>query len=254
MRTVRADLHVHTALSPCGGDEMTPPAIVDAALAAGLDMIAVCDHNSAGNVRAVAAAAGARLAVLPGMEITTVEEVHVLGLFPTSTAATNAAEEVGSLLPPIDDAYTTFFGEQTLLASDGGVVGGESRALALATSLGLDAAVALVKRYGGLAVAAHVDRPTFGVLAQLGFFPYEAGFDAVELSYHAALGSAAEAAGAALGLPVLRSSDSHYLSGVGRAATELALEQPTFAELALAIRHAQGRAVAGAVVRSDAHA
>ena len=106
VKTLRADLHVHTALSPCGDDEMSPPAIVDAALAAGLDMIAVCDHNAAGNARAVTEAAGSRLAVIAGMEITTVEEVHVVGLFPTVAAAANAADEVRRTLPAADGDYT----------------------------------------------------------------------------------------------------------------------------------------------------
>jgi len=97
--TVRADLHVHTALSPCGDDEMSPPAIVDAALAAGLGLIAVCDHNAAGNTGAVGEAAGSRLSVISGIEITTAEEVHVVGLFPTVTAAANAADEVRETLP-----------------------------------------------------------------------------------------------------------------------------------------------------------
>ena len=191
MRTLRADLHVHTALSPCGGDEMSPPAIVDAALAAGLDMIAVCDHNAAGNAGAVGEAAGARLAVIAGMEITTVEEAHVVGLFPTAAAAANAADEVRATLPAVDDDYTRFFGEQFLMSAEGIVRGAETRALALATPLRLDEVVALIKRYGGLAVAAHIDRPTFGVIAQLGFFPFQAGFDAVELSRYAPPGSPA---------------------------------------------------------------
>ena len=87
MNVCFADLHVHTALSPCADAGMTPPAIVDAALAEGLAMIAVCDHNTARNAAAVQAAAGARLAVIAGIEITTAEEVHVVGLFPTPSAA-----------------------------------------------------------------------------------------------------------------------------------------------------------------------
>ena len=82
LRHATADLHIHTALSPCGSDEMTPRAIVEAALARGLDMIAICDHNSARNVAAVQEAGCGRLAVLAGIEITSAEEVHVLGLFP----------------------------------------------------------------------------------------------------------------------------------------------------------------------------
>ena len=243
MRTLRADLHVHTALSPCGGEEMSPPAIVDAALAAGLDMIAVCDHNAAGNAGAVGQAADGRLVVIAGIEITTVEEAHVVGLFPTAAAAANAADEVRALLPEVDDDYTRFFGEQFLMSARGIVRGAETRALALATPLRLEEAVALIKRYGGLAVAAHIDRPTFGVIAQLGFFPFEAGFDAVELSRFAAPGSPAAAACADYHLPIVRSSDSHYLEDVGCVATELTLEGPSFAELVLAVKSRQGRAV-----------
>jgi hypothetical protein len=246
VKTLRADLHVHTALSPCGDDEMSPPAIVDAALAAGLDMIAVCDHNAAGNARAVTEAAGSRLAVIAGMEITTVEEVHVVGLFPTVAAAANAADEVRRTLPTADGDYTRFFGEQYLMSADGTVYGHDAHALALATALRLDEAVSLIKRFGGLVVAAHVDRPTFGVVSQLGFFPFEAGFDAVELSRHAPAGSPAATACAEYRLPVVRSSDSHYLEDVGCVATALTLEAPTFAELVLAVAHRQGRIVADA--------
>jgi hypothetical protein len=246
MMSVRADLHVHTALSPCGDEEMSPPAIVDAALAAGLDMIAVCDHNSAGNASAVGEAAGGRLTVIAGMEITTVEEVHIVGLFPTTAAAANAADEVRRSLPPADGDYTRFFGEQYLMSADGTVYGREPHALALATVLRLDEAVALIKRFGGLVVAAHIDRPTFGVIAQLGFFPHEAGFDAVELSRHAPAGSPAAAACAAYRLPVVRSSDSHYLEDVGCVATDLTLEAPTYPELVLAVKHSRGRMIADA--------
>ena len=249
MTVVRADLHVHTALSPCGGDEMTPPAIVEAAHAAGLDMIAICDHNAAGNVRAVSEAAdiarttGApRLTVIAGMEITTAEEVHIVGLFPTATAAVNAADDVGGSLPAADDEYTRFFGEQWLLDAEGRIRGGERHALAVATSLSLEAAVALVKQYGGVAVAAHIDRRTFGVVSQLGFFPYDAGFDAVELSRYAAPETAA-AAYAEHRLPVLRSSDAHYLDEVGCVTTELDLETASFDELALALAGRAGRSV-----------
>jgi hypothetical protein len=225
---------------------MSPPAIVDAALAAGLDMIAVCDHNAAGNVRAVGQAAGARLAVIAGMEVTSAEEAHVIGLFPTAAAALNAADEVRGLLPAVDDDYTRFFGEQYLMSADGTICGEERHALALATPLPLDAVVELVRRFGGLVVAAHVDRPTFGVVSQLGFFPFDAGFDAVELSRHAPPGSPAALTGAGYGLPVVRSSDSHYLEDVGCVATGLLLEEPTFAELALAVHRREGRSVTDA--------
>lgn len=237
-----ADLHVHTALSPCADDEMTPLAIVAGALAEGLAMIAICDHNSARNAAAVQTAAGARLAVLAGMEITSVEECHVVGLFPDARAAEAAGARVAALLPEAEEGYAAFFGEQRVLDARGELLDRETRALALATPLDVAACVDLVHEHGGLAVAAHVDRPSFGVIGQLGFFPAGAGFDAVEVSRYAPAGAGSTALHDH-GLPVVHSSDSHYLADLGVARTELTLEEPTFGELKLAFRGERGRGV-----------
>jgi PHP family Zn ribbon phosphoesterase len=238
-----ADLHVHTALSPCADGEMTPPAIVERALAEGLAMIAVCDHNSARNTAAVQEAAGARLSVLAGMEVTTAEECHVVGLFPDAGAAAAAGLEVGATLPCTDDGYEAFFGEQLVLDAGGAEVAREDRALATATTLDVDAVVALIHRHGGLAVAAHVDRRSFGVIAQLGFFPDAAGFDAVEVSRHVADDAAAEEPFRVHGLPLVHSSDAHYLAEIGVARTAVRCERPGFDELALALAGREGRSV-----------
>ena len=172
---------------------MTPPAIVAAATKAGLDIIAISDHNTAGNVAAVqqaAKAAGNGLTVLPGMEITSAEEAHVLGLFPDLAAAEDAAAELRALLPPADSDYYAHFGEQPLLdSSRPHRLGIETAALSAAASLDLTETVELIHRLGGLAIAAHVDRKAFSVLSQLGFFPADAGFDGVEVSRHVPAGS-----------------------------------------------------------------
>lgn len=245
-RLFRADLHIHTALSPCASDEMTPPAIVAAAMEAGLDMIAVSDHNTAGNVAAVqqaAEAAGGCLKVLPGIEITSLEEVHVLSLFPDLPAAESVAARLRALLPPADEDYYAFFGEQPLLAADGCTVDMETAALAAATPLDLNETVALVHGAGGLAIAAHVDRKAFSVFSQLGFFPSDAGLDGVEVSRHIGSGSPRLEEFAALGLPVTGSSDAHFLEEIGTAATDLRLAEPTFAELVLAVMATGDRSV-----------
>ena len=246
MNVCAADLHVHTALSPCAENDMTPPAIVHRALAEGLGMIDVCDHNSARNAAAVQEAAGARLAVLAGMEITTVEECHVVAIFPDAEAAQAAGAEVGATLGHVDDGYESFFGEQHVLAADGSERARETLALAMATPLDVDAVIGLVNAHGGLAIAAHIDRRSFGVIGQLGIFPAEAGFDAVELSRHVAPGSPEEAAFAVHGLPIVHSSDAHYQSDIGAARTIVHCERPTFAELALALAGARGRSVGDA--------
>ena len=247
MNVCFADLHVHTALSPCADDEMTPPAIVAAALAEGLAMIAVCDHNSARNVAAVQEAAGARLAVLAGMEITTAEECHVVGLFPDAAAAEAAGAEVGATLAPIDDGYETFFGEQRLLDAAGAETGRET-----ARARHRHAA-----RRGprwsswctGTAASPWRRTSTAGASASSASSassPPDAGFDAVELSRHVPAGSEREAEFAVHGLPILHSSDAHYRADVGVVRTAVTCERPGFDELALAVRGLDGRSVGDA--------
>jgi PHP family Zn ribbon phosphoesterase len=238
---LKADLHIHTALSPCAADEMTPPAIVEAALRAGLDMIAICDHNVAGNVLAVQVAAADSLAVIAGIEITTAEEAHVLGLFPNAHDALDAAACVMQTLPR-EPAPGRGFGAQWLMSGRGTTRGLEDALLSAASALTLSEAVALVRRHGGLAVAAHVDRPSFSVLGQLGMMPPGTRFDAVEVS---AAGSRAGRAPqfAGLGVPVLVSSDSHSPEEVGTVHTVLQAAGADFDELVLALHGQLGRSI-----------
>lgn len=242
MKAFLADLHIHTGLSPCAADEMTPPAIVQAALDSGLAMIAICDHNSAGNTAATQQAATGRLTVVAGMEVTTVEEVHVLGLFPDAEAATAAAAEVRETLPDADPAYFERFGPQRRMDAEGRVVGREEKMLAMASTFELADSVELIHRHGGVAVAAHVNRPSFSVVSQLGVFPQEAGFDAIEVFSAPGFPSRADEF-APLGLPVVTSSDSHFLGDIGSACSRLSLRRPTFAELVRALHGEGGRRV-----------
>jgi predicted metal-dependent phosphoesterase TrpH len=259
MRIWAADLHVHTALSPCAADEMTPPAIVQAALERGLSMIAICDHNAAGNAEATAAAslcaergvAGLKLTVFAGMEITTAEEVHVLGIFPSPAAATAAAKQVGVALPDATIAYHQKFGQQLLMDSGGTIVDSEPKMLAMASAFELSKAVQLIHKHDGLAVAAHVNRPSFSVFSQLGVFPADAGFDAIEVFTPGGDGAGESRVAAAsvvqefskYGLPVIASSDAHYLDDVASVRCRLRLREPSFDELGMALRGSGGRRV-----------
>ncbi len=173
------------------------------------------------------------------MEITTAEEAHVLGLFPDARAAEAAALRVGATLPESTEASRRF-GRQLLLTAEGTVYGEEGQMLAAASKFSLVEAVRLIKRHGGLAVASHVDRPSFSVMSQLGFFPEDAGFDAIEIS-GAARGTPAAGAFDRFGLPVLSSSDSHFPGEIGEIWSVLSMEAATFAELALALRGVGGR-------------
>jgi 3',5'-nucleoside bisphosphate phosphatase len=268
VRTVRADLHIHTALSPCASEEMVPPAIVKEALSKGLAMIAVCDHNAAGNVEAVMTAAsmaaaawrstGAEvqkeLMVIAGMEITTAEEVHVLGFFPSADAAAAAAAEVLDTLATLETTprVASEAGGQPLFDGEGRIIGREERMLFSASKHSLAQTVALIRRNGGLAVASHVDRPSFSVLSQLGVFPEDVVFDALEIS-GVGVRAGRHRGFLSIGLPLVSSSDSHYLEDIGGGYTLLDIDQPAecgspsekrrspFEELRLALRGDEGR-------------
>jgi len=222
---------------------MTPPAIVAAALEQGLDMIAICDHNSAGNAAAVQAAAGHALAVIPGMEITTAEEAHVLGLFPDAASAEAASEEVRETLPPVRDT-AKMYGRQLVMDADGRIRDLDGRMLFMASGFALSETVDLIRRNKGLAIASHVDRPSHSVISQLGLFPTDAAFDGIEIS---AVGMSGERESEfePLGLPMVASSDSHFLGDIGSCRTVVVLNKATFDELKQAFRGMGGRRIAG---------
>ncbi|HNR33804.1 MAG TPA: PHP-associated domain-containing protein [Candidatus Hydrogenedentes bacterium] len=243
MRRFTADLHIHTALSACADDEMTPPAIVAAALKQGLDMIAICDHNSAGNAAAVQAAAGDALSVIAGMEITTAEEAHVLGLFPDAASAEAAGGEVRETLPAVRDV-TKMYGRQIVMDAAGRMLDVDGRMLFMASGFPLSDAIALIRRNRGLAVASHVDRPSHSVISQLGLFPADAGFDGIEISA-AGMDNGRESEFESLGLPMVSSSDSHFLGDIGSCRTFFTLNQATFDELMRAFRGESGRRITG---------
>ena len=170
MRTLHADLHIHTCLSPCAEREMCPSLVARQALDRGLDVIAICDHNSAENAAAVSRAAEpVGLAVIRGMEVTSREEVHVLGLFDDERSLEAVQDVVHDHLPGENDPDT--FGDQLVMDEHDQVVGSSPRLLIGATTLTLHEVVRTIHELGGIAIASHVDRPSFSVISQLGFIP-----------------------------------------------------------------------------------
>ncbi|MHC4507952.1 MAG: PHP domain-containing protein, partial [Planctomycetota bacterium] len=165
MRKVRADLHLHTCLSPCADTQMQATAIVERAKKVGLDVIAICDHNSTENVAAVAKA-GLReaLPVIPGIEITSSEEVHILGLFRTERDLMGVQEVVYENLSGENDEEA--FGPQTIVDEWDNAVGTNHKLLIGATNLTLEKVVEIIHQWSGLAIASHVDRERFGLIGQ----------------------------------------------------------------------------------------
>ena len=233
MKAYRAELHVHTVLSPCAGVEMIPPLIVHEAVQLGINLIAITDHNATANIGAVMQAArGTGLVVLPGMELQTREEVHLLCLFDTLEQAAEWQAQVDTLLPDTPNNID-FFGEQFVVDATGEFIRREDRLLINSVAIGLENAAGLVRSLGGLAIPAHVDRKAYGLLANLGLVPQ--GFEALEISRHITPGEAAERYPQLRDYPLIQSGDVHLLDGF-LGSVELNLEKPQIAEIYKAIK------------------
>lgn len=242
MQSYRADLHIHTCLSPCGEPEMTPPAIAETAAERGLDIIGICDHNAAANVPAVMQAAATRsVVVIPGLEITTREEVHVLGLFGSAEVALDMERYVQTHLEGENDAEV--FGPQVIVDEEGEPVGLCPHLLIGATDLPIGAVVEAIHRRGGCALAAHVDRERFSVVGQLGFVPPDLDLDGLEHSPRTDRAEACSRFGGEGRWEMVCGSDAHRLNEIGLGSTWLALDSPTTGEICRALRHENGRGV-----------
>jgi PHP family Zn ribbon phosphoesterase len=243
LRRLRADLHIHTCLSPCGELTMSPRAVVDGACAAGLDLIAVTDHNTTENAAAVIeAAAGTGLAVLPGIELTTAEEVHILGLFDAGAELGPFQAEVYRNLPDVPSKQK-FVKDQVLVDAEDFVTGFSPRCLFGATLFSVHEAVELIHRHGGLAVACHVDRESFSIVSQLGFIPPGLPLDAVEVSPRLTVAEARQAFGPFDPLPMVRFSDAHKPEEIGCATTDFLAASPDLGEIRKALSGQDGRRV-----------
>ena len=235
MRKVRADLHVHTCLSPCADDQMEAIAIIKQAKKTGLDVIGICDHNSGENVGAMVKA-GMRegLTVIPGVEVTSREEVHILGLFNSEQDLMCLQDLIYKNLPGESDEEA--FGPQLVIDEYGDVIGKNSRLLIGATTLALEQIIEAIHRLAGLAIASHVDRQRFSLIGQLGYIPEGLKLDALEVSIPSAIKQKYD-------YPLVTSSDAHFLEDIGRNSTCFVVEDISLGEIGRALRNEMGRMV-----------
>lgn len=175
------DFHIHSCLSPCGDNDMTPNNIVNMALLLGLDAIAVSDHNSSLNLPAVFdAAKNTDLVIIPAIEVCTNEEVHLLCLFHSLNDVMNFNETIYEFLPPIKNNENVF-GKQLILDSEDNIIGKEEKLLINALSIGIEQLLKISKSNNGVVIPAHVDKHSYSIISNLGFIPEEYEFTCIEI-------------------------------------------------------------------------
>lgn len=215
------DLHIHSCLSPCAEDDMTPATVAGFAKLAGADIIALADHNSARNLPAAAQACEAYgLRLLPAVEVNTAEEIHLLCYFGTVSAALQMGEAVYRELPemPYDP---TVWGRQLICDAEDEVTGTVDKLLTAACGLDIYRAKALCEELGGVAVPAHADKDSYSLLSVLGFCPDDLHFEVIELAHPEAYAQYVQRGLLPGGCAVLHSSDAHCRENIACALREL---------------------------------
>ena len=208
------DFHTHSCLSPCGDGDMTPYNLVNMAKLLGLDIIALTDHNTCRNCEAaVRVGKEIGLTVIPGMELCTAEEVHVVCLFPDCDSAMSFSDYIHSTMPPVKNR-PEIFGEQLVMDERDNIIDKEEILLTLASSVSISGICALVDSYGGVCYPAHIDRSSYSVISNLGMITEDMGFCAVEMTAAADKEALIKQHPILEGARIFVDSDAHYLENI----------------------------------------
>lgn len=240
MKTYKAELHIHTVLSPCAAVEMIPPLIIQVALEKQINLIAITDHNCTHNIAAVIEAAkDTGIAVLPGMELQTKEEIHSICLFDTLDQATAFNKLVFSSLPNLTNDVD-IFGEQFVVDASGDFLRREDRMLLASSSFSLSQAWQKVSELGGILIPAHIERTIYGLLPVLGFVPQDIPIEALEISKRISAKDALKQYPQLKNYPLIQNGDAHQLEEILGLST-FQLEVPTIREIRKALKKEDGR-------------
>lgn len=216
---IKADLHVHSCLSPCAHEDMVPSKVIQKAYEEGLDLIAITDHNSTLNIEAFVKASAQlkpnSVEIIPGIEVQSQEEIHMVCLFEDVHLAGSFQKYVDEHLPKIKNR-TELFGMQVIIDNNDRVKALEERLLLNSLDLSVGQIVCKTKQLGGIAIAAHINRPAYSILSLLGFIPEDLKIDALELSANVKIEDYLKKINFNK-FPVICSSDAHYLNDIGKA-------------------------------------
>ncbi|MCP4578627.1 MAG: PHP domain-containing protein [Deltaproteobacteria bacterium] len=235
-------MHLHTCLSPCADWEMSPSKIIRQCKKKGLDIIAVCDHNSAENALAVMEAGKENgIWVLPGMEICSKEEVHILSVFEKIGHAFEMQAFVYEHLEGCNQPE--IWGHQVVADKNDEVMAENSRLLIGAADLTLNEIVDKTHSLNGLSIASHIDRPSYSIMSQVGFIPPDLDLDGVEVSFPHSPEEIHEHISHLKNMTCITSSDAHFPGDIGKTKTLFSLAEASLNEIRLALHKKKGRRV-----------
>jgi len=239
----KADLHIHTLLSPCGDLDMTPAEIVRLAKARGLDIIGITDHNTTKHGK-LARKYGEEVGilVLTGAEVTTKEEAHCLAFFNSDEALDSFEIFLQENLPPIPNDSDKF-GEQVQIDENENIIYEEPLFLPSAIQKTIEEVEAKVHSLQGLFIPAHIDKPKFSIPSQLGFIPFDLNVDAVEISPNTTREAYLLKNKYLKQKTFIQSSDAHYPDQIGSSYCSFDIKALCFEEVRLALRQEQCRGV-----------
>ena len=219
------DFHLHSCLSPCGDNDMTPYNLVNMAKILGMDIIALTDHNSCQNCKsAIEVGKSIGLTVIPGMELCTSEEAHVVCLFPDIESADSFSDYVLLTMPNVKNR-PSIFGDQFIMDSADGILGTQEKLLTLASSISISYVYDTVSEYGGVCYPAHIDRSSFSVISNLGMITPDMNFSAVEMTDSADREKLKAEHPIICNAKIMSGSDAHYLENMKEAQHQLELPE-----------------------------
>jgi len=243
MKQFRADLHIHTVLSPCGDLEMSPVNIVSEAARKGLDIIGITDHNSTRHCNLITRLAAEKgIFVMQGAEVTTKEEVHCLAFFENTDALNRFQEFLDENLPEIYNDPEKF-GYQVQVDENDKVIYEEKKLLINAVSKSIHELETFIHGLNGLFIPAHINKTKNSIYSQLGFLPVNLNADALEVSRSASSAEFVKGHPEIKSYSLISSSDAHYQNDIGSAATIFFIELPAFEEIRMALNGKKGRKI-----------
>lgn len=243
MNLFKADLHIHTVLSPCGDLEMSPRTIVNTAAIRGIDILGVTDHNSTKHGRVISKLAEEKgIFTLCGAEVTTREEVHCLAFFENFDALDDFQQYLDKHLTPVQN-NPKIFGYQVVVDENEQILEFEERLLISSLDQGIDQVAAKVHSLGGIFIPAHINRPKFSLLSQLGFIPPDLKADAFEITGAASPEQMRNKFPYISRSSFITSSDAHWPDAIGSSYSMVRIETRSFSEIFKALHNLDQRRI-----------